>query len=123
MPAPNEPTTTRYLSVRDLAARWGEHPNTVYARIRTPEWLAAVRTIQFGRQLRFLERDVEAFEEARRLTAETLTAALGATAGAGPGAAEETEDRNEAGAASDDTAPPASEFGPRRPPVRRKAAA
>ena len=122
MTAPNEPTT-RYLSVHDLAARWGEHPNTVYVRVRAAEWLEAVRTIQLGRQLRFLERDVEAFEEARRLTAETLTAALGAATGPGPGAAEGAENRNEVGAAPDDTAPPASEFGPRRPPVRPKAAA
>jgi hypothetical protein len=75
MTAPNEPTTTRYLSVHDLSARWGEHPNTVYVRVRTPEWLEAVRTIQLGRQLRFLERDVEAFEEASRLTPETIAAA------------------------------------------------
>jgi hypothetical protein len=123
MTAPNEPTTTRYLSVHDLSARWGEHPNTVYVRVRTPECLEAVSTIQFGRQLRFLERDVEAFEDARRLTVETLTAALGVAAGAEPGAAEGPENRNEVGAAPDDTAPAASEFGPRRPSVRRKAAA
>ena len=112
MTAPNEPTTTRYLSVHDLSARWGEHPNTVYVRVRTPQWLEAVRTIQFGRQLRFLERDVEAFEEARRLTPETIAMALGELPAGSPAEPAAVEDE-----------PPATEFGPRRPAARRKAAA
>lgn len=108
MTAPNEPPT-RYLSVHELAARWGEHPNTVYARVRTPEWLDAVRTIQLGRQLRFLEADVDAYDEAHRLTPESISAVLG----------------EEPPAAARDEAPavaPATEFGPRRPSPRRRAA-
>lgn len=112
MTAPNEPT--RYLSVADLAARWGEHPNTVYKRVATPEWLEAVRTIQHGRQLRFLERDVDAYDEARRLTPATVAAALGAEPQACP---------TEAGGPVEAEEPPAAEFGPRRPPAARKAAA
>ena len=114
MTAPNE-APTRYLSVADLPARWGEHPNTVYKRVATPEWLEAVRTIQLGPQLRFLERDVEAFEEAHRLTPATIAAALGVepdVCHADPDGPIEAEEPL-----------PATEFGPRRPPVPRKAAA
>ena len=112
MTAPNEPT--RYLSVADLAARWGEHPNTVYKRVATREWLEAVRTIQHGRQLRFLERDVDAYDEARRLTPTTIVAALGVEPEVCP---------TDPDGPIEDEEPPAAEFGPRRPPVARKAAA
>lgn len=118
MKAPNQ--LIRYLSVAELDARWGEHPNTVYRRVAAPEWLDAVRSIQLGRQLRFLDSDVDAYEDARRLTAVT---ALGDEAESGPslpdgvgGSAERTEP-------AVTHAPPASEFSPRRPPVRRRAAA
>lgn len=106
-------TAERYLGVKDLAARWGEHSNTVYKRVATRQWLDAVRTIQLGRQLRFLAHDVDSFEEANRLTAETIAAALSGDAPAEP-------PEPIAGAAVE---PPASEFGPRRPSVQRKATA
>jgi hypothetical protein len=123
MSAPHGAPITRYLSEHDLAARWGEHPNTVYARVRTDKWPGTVRTIQLGRQLRFRELGVEAYEEARRLTPGTLTAAIGCAPGAELGVPEGADVPDELGAAPDDGAPPVSEFGPRRPPVRRKAAA
>lgn len=69
-------TDPHYLSVQDLAWRWEEHPHTVYQRIKTPEWLTEVRTIQHGRQLRFLAADVDAFDERRRLTPDTIGAVL-----------------------------------------------
>ncbi len=71
--AGNDP---HYLSVHDLAWRWEEHPHTVYQRIKTVAWLTEVRTIQHGRQLRFLAADVDAFDERRRLTVDSIGAAL-----------------------------------------------
>ncbi len=67
-----------------------------------------MRTINLGRQIRFVERDVEASEGARRLTTEALANAVG---------------MERLGGTSTPVEPPATELAPRRAPACRKAVA
>jgi predicted DNA-binding transcriptional regulator AlpA len=52
----------RYISVSELAIRWSISPSAIYARKCGTNALTPIR---LGRSVRFLRRDVEAFEMAR----------------------------------------------------------
>lgn len=55
-------TESRYISVTELAVRWSISPSAIYAR---KCGTTALTPIRLGRSVRFLRKEVEAFEMAR----------------------------------------------------------
>lgn len=52
----------RYVSVAELAVRWSISPSAIYARKCGTHALTPIR---LGRSVRFLRKEIEAFEMAR----------------------------------------------------------
>jgi predicted DNA-binding transcriptional regulator AlpA len=52
----------RYISVSELAMRWSVSPSAIYARKCGTNALTPIR---LGRSVRFLRKEIEAFEMAR----------------------------------------------------------